>query len=188
MHTILTPRLALRPLREDDLVALAAAVNNNRVARNLLRVPWPYDLNDAHAFHLYTMNLPTRSAVFAIALASESATVIGIVGYEPNGIHWELGYWLAEEHWRRGYMREAAEPVVDHAFTASTHECLKSRCFIDNEASRRLLLHLGFRPAGTGAAFAPVRKQQVVTQDFELTAREWRLLHQAAGRSKTAAS
>jgi RimJ/RimL family protein N-acetyltransferase len=187
MYTILTQRLALRPLREDDLVALAAAVNNDRIARNLLRVPWPYDLNHARAFHLYTKNLPARSAVFAIALADDSATVIGIVGYEPSGIDWELGYWLSEEHWGKGYMGEAAQAAVGHAFTISAHERLMSCCFIDNAASRHVLLRLGFRPAGTGSVLAPVRQQQVVTQKFELSAKEWRHLREQSGRSKTAA-
>jgi RimJ/RimL family protein N-acetyltransferase len=64
---------------------------------------------------------------------------------------------------------------------------LQSRCFLGNEASRRLLIAVGFRPAGVGNACAPVRRIMVVTQNFELTAREWGLLRPNLPRSKTIA-
>ena len=64
MTTLNTERLLLRPLCENDLVALAAAVNNPRIVRNLLRLPWPYRLDDARSFLAYTQNLPPASAIF----------------------------------------------------------------------------------------------------------------------------
>ena len=185
MNTLATQRLTLRPLRDDDVFALAAAVNNNRIARNLLRVPWPYVLDDAHAFLVHTQTLPPRSAVFAIVLRDHDEPLLGTTGYETDGLNSELGYWLAENHWGRGYMREAANAVVEHAFKVSGLERLQSRCFLGNEASRRLLTALGFRPAGIGSAYAPVRGKLVTTQNFELSAKEWDLLRTSARRSKT---
>jgi RimJ/RimL family protein N-acetyltransferase len=186
MNTIMTLRLTLRPLREDDLIYLTAAINNPRVSRNLARIPWPYDLDDARAFHVHTMNLPPRSASYALVLKKDGP-VIGMTGYETDGQESELGYWLAENHWGKGYMKEAAQAVVDHAFAVTRLDRLQSRCFLGNEASRRLLIAVGFRPAGVGNACAPVRRNMVVTQNFELTAREWGLLRPNLPRSKTIA-
>lgn len=187
MNTIVTQRLTLRPLRENDLLALTAAINNPRVSGNLARVPWPYDLDDARAFHAHTLNLPPRSASFALVMKKQDGPVIGMTGYETEGQKTELGYWLAEDHWGKSVMKEAVRAVVDHAFALSHLDRLQSRCFLDNEASRRLLIALGFRPAGIGNAYAPVRRNMVVTQNFELTAREWGLLRPNLPRSKTIA-
>lgn len=39
-------------------------------------------------------------------------TLLGGIGVE----HGELGYWLAEPHWSKGYETEAARAIADHAF------------------------------------------------------------------------
>ena len=45
-----TPRLLLRPGFPEDAQALAAAMSDKAIARNLAVVPWPYTLRDAEAF------------------------------------------------------------------------------------------------------------------------------------------
>src|SRR5947209_2171278 len=45
-----TPRLLLRPGFPEDAPALAAAIADKAIARNLLSVPWPYRMRDAEAF------------------------------------------------------------------------------------------------------------------------------------------
>ena len=45
-----TPRLLLRPGFPEDAPALAAAMSDAAIARNLAVVPWPYTLRDAEAF------------------------------------------------------------------------------------------------------------------------------------------
>ncbi len=45
-----TPRLLLRPGFPEDAPALARAMSDRAIARNLAVVPWPYTLRDAEAF------------------------------------------------------------------------------------------------------------------------------------------
>ena len=45
-----TPRLLLRPGFPEDAPALAAAIADEAIARNLANVPWPYRMRDAEAF------------------------------------------------------------------------------------------------------------------------------------------
>lgn len=169
-----TARLSLRPVRDTDLAILASAINNPRISRNLTRVPWPYDLNDAVAFYEATRTLPARSAIFAIAPRTKPDRLIGVIGYEgaPDP---EFGYWLDEAFWGQGIMREAAQAVVAQAFTVGGIERIQSRCIVGNEPSRRILIGLGFRPVGISSVYSSARKGVVVSQTFELTAREWRL-------------
>jgi RimJ/RimL family protein N-acetyltransferase len=186
MTTLTTTRLTLRSLRPEDFASLTAAVNNPRVARNLLRVPWPYHLDHARMFYDHTRALPWGSASFAIIAYAQPAMIIGMAGYQSDGCSAELGYWLAEPFWGRGYMREAVGAVIAHAFRETRRlDRLCSRCAIDNEASRRLLVGFGFRSTGTSRIFFSVRRSDVLTQTFELTAKEWSLLPNSPGRAKT---
>ncbi|MGH6875079.1 MAG: GNAT family N-acetyltransferase [Aestuariivirgaceae bacterium] len=188
MTTLTTPRLVLRSLRRDDLGSLTAAVNDLRVARNLLRVPWPYDLDDARSYYDHTQALPKGSAAFAILSRAEPAMIVGMAGYESHDGLAELGYWLAAPFWGRGYMREATGAVLAHAFGTTRLDRLCSRCAIDNEASRRILIGLDFRPTGTDRVFSPVRRSAILTQTFELTVKEWSLLPNPSRHAKRQAS
>ena len=45
-----TPRLLLRPGFPEDAPALAAAIADEAIVRNLAIAPWPYRMRDAEAF------------------------------------------------------------------------------------------------------------------------------------------
>jgi RimJ/RimL family protein N-acetyltransferase len=171
VNTISTKRLTLRPLRENDLVNLAAAVNNLRIARNVASIPWPYDLDDARAFLDSVAKVAAGSASFAVLETSGNGSVIGVMGYQEA----ELGYWLAEPSWGKGFATEGAQAVVEHAFTMSRLDRLQARCILGNEPSRRILVGLGLRPTHIGSTYSLARRCHVVTQHFEVTVAEWRL-------------
>src|SRR5829696_5641570 len=171
MTTIATPRLTLRSLRHDDLASLASAVNNPRVARNLLRVPWPYRLDDARIFYEHTQALPPGSASFAIITHAAPAIIAGMVGYEFDGCRTEFGYWLAEPLWARGYMREAAGAVLAYGFAQMRLDRLFHVAPSITKPPTGFWSGFG-RPAPT-ASSPPVRRSDILTQTFELTAREW---------------
>ena len=65
------------------------------------------------------------------------------VSYE-NGDSVELGYWLAEAEWGRGYGGEAARAITAHAFVVSGHGALVAGYAQGNDASRRILEGLAF--------------------------------------------
>ena len=45
-----TERLLLRPGWAEDALALASAIADEQVVRNLATAPWPYGIEDAEAF------------------------------------------------------------------------------------------------------------------------------------------
>jgi RimJ/RimL family protein N-acetyltransferase len=147
-NTLQTARLTLRPPQPEDAKAIAALLNDIRIAQNTTRIPYPYALSDARAW-LRAVNGKKGEATYLVTLAD--ATVIGACGVEPrDGRGPELGYWLGTRYWGEGYATEAARAVIDHAFSELGCEELQSGARISNPASRRVLEKCGFQWCGVG--------------------------------------
>ena len=166
MTTLVTDRLTLRPPRAADAEAIVHGLGNFSVARWTGRVPHPYRLADAEAFLAHCRNLAAEALVLAV---TRDDVLIGIIGIE----HGELGYWLAEAAWGKGYGTEAAGAVVDHAFTSLGHRELVASYHLGNTASRRILLGLGFVETGEGSAFSKARQTEVPHMKLTLTRAAW---------------
>ncbi len=174
-QNIKTERLLLRPLRESDLVALAATLNNYRIVRNTARIPWPYKLDDAREYlDRASLRIPGTLRL-AIAEKSRPDIVVGGIGYEAEeaGHSAELGYWLAEPVWARGFGYEAAKAVTAHGFEAAGHERLMAGYRHGNEASRRILDRLGFRVVGHEMMYSRGIGRDTPVARLELTRHEW---------------
>lgn len=138
-----TERLLLRPGWIEDAPALARAIGDARIVRNLSRVPWPYGLADAEQFLALPPN-PLRPS-FLICLR-DRAEPIGGIGISEDAP--QLGYWLSPDHWGRGYATEAGRAVVALADASLRLPQLSAAHAIDNPASGRILRKLGFLPTG----------------------------------------
>ncbi len=146
-----TERLLLRPGWVDDAPALARAVAHEEIVRNLALLPWPYVEDDARVFleHVHGKGGPE----FLIFARTDSApALVGGIGFHadpdfPAGAP-ELGYWIAPEHWGKGFATEAAKAAVDIARHTLKIPALKSAYYVDNPASGRVLAKVGFRPTG----------------------------------------
>jgi [ribosomal protein S5]-alanine N-acetyltransferase len=169
-----TRRLILRRLRDSDLITLAALLNNRRITVNTGSVPWPYTLNDVYAFQRFSID-ERRSLRAMITIKDGDGEVIGGVGYNaaPAKPGAEIGYWLAENAWAKGYGFEAAEAVTGHAFAVAGHNYLVAGYRKGNEASRRILDRLGFRVSGHALSYSRGAGCVVPVTRLELTAREW---------------
>jgi len=161
-----TERLFLRPGWVEDAPALSRAIGDESVAHNLSRVPWPYALGDAERF--LTSPQPPKRPSFLIFLR-DCARLIGGVGLSGEGIEPELGYWIAREHWGRGYATEAGQAVVAIADESLRLPALKAAHAIDNPASGRVLDKLGFQPQGLERRHSLARRGDM---EVKLFARE----------------
>lgn len=171
---ITTERLILRPVAASDAEAIAALVDNYKIAVMLARLPYPYKIEDARQFIAWVKEQPADETVFAVCLDNEARSLIGICSYERRGEpHPELGYWLGEPYWGKGYMSEAVTAVVDHAFDAAGHERLISGCRLQNLASRRVLEKAGFEHSGQYEIDSLVLKAKVPGHRFVLTRERW---------------
>ena len=142
-----TPRLLLRPGFPEDAPALAAAISDEAIVRNLATVPWPYRMRDAEAF-LASPRDPILPSLLIFERTEASPLLVGAcgLGRRPSGAV-EMGYWIARGFWGRGLATEACVALVEMA-RALGLASLEGSHFIDNPASARVLEKLGFEALG----------------------------------------
>ena len=67
-----------------------------------------------------------------------------------------IGYWIAQEFARQGYMREAVTAVVHHAFTQLDLSRIQAGCLQENKASRGVLEKTGFKYEGVAQSYLQI--------------------------------
>ena len=145
-----TERLLLRPGWAEDAPALARAIADEAVVRNLATAPWPYGLADAEAF-LASPNDPALPRFLITERTDDAPRLIGACGLgRRSSGNVELGYWIARAHWGRGFATEAGRVLVEIARTLKLPR-LEASHFVNNPASGRVLDKLGFIATGLSA-------------------------------------
>jgi RimJ/RimL family protein N-acetyltransferase len=141
-NTIRTPRLLLRPLRQNDAEALHLAFADAEVMRYWSTTP--------HKTLRETENWVAQSLTGAgpdFAVERDGA-VIGRVALWRGS---ELGFLFARASWGQGLGREAVGAVCSYGFGALGREVVTADVDPRNERSLRMLSGLGFRRTGAGA-------------------------------------
>jgi RimJ/RimL family protein N-acetyltransferase len=146
-----TERLLLRPGWAEDAPALARAIADEQVVRNLATAPWPFALEDAEAF-LAAPRDPAMPCFLITERTDGEPRIVGAcgLGRRPSGAV-EMGYWIGRQHWGKGFATEAGSALIEIARALKLPR-LEASHFIDNPASGRVLEKLGFIPTGMSAA------------------------------------
>ena len=143
---IRSERLFLRPGWPEDRAEIYAAMADEAVQRNVARAPWP--CTPQAVPELAELRQDRRLPRLIVTLPTgEGSKVIGYVGLHPHGGETELGYWIARDHWNRGYATEATRAVLMLARSLG-HSRIVAGHFADNPASGRVLRKAGFCPTG----------------------------------------
>ena len=152
-----TPRLLLRPGWIEDAAALAEAISEPAVLRNLTRAPVPYGVEDARAF-LSLPQDPHMPRLLAFSRTRGAPRLVGGCGMQltEEGTP-ELGYWIARPYWGLGFATEAANAVLSMARAAGVRG-IRAAHFADNPASGNVLRKIGFRYTGrVERGYSPAR-------------------------------
>ncbi|EQB30595.1 GNAT family N-acetyltransferase [Sphingobium ummariense] len=162
-----TPRLLLRPGWMEDAPALAAAIGDEAVLRNLSRAPAPYSLADAEAF-LALPQEPRLPRLLAFTRTQGAPRLVGGCGlHRDEEGRAELGYWIARPYWGLGFATEAARAVLSMGRASGVTD-IRAGHFADNPASGNVLRKLGFRFTGrTERRFSLGRNAEVDCLLFE---------------------
>lgn len=142
----------LREWKAEDAESIALAADNPHIARNLRNVfPNPYPLEAAVWYIQDCMTNRDRKQInYAIEVDGQAAGSISITVkddvYEKSA---ELGYWLAQEHWRKGIMSRAVRMICKEAFETFDIVRIFAEPFADNAGSRGVLEKAGFTYEGT---------------------------------------
>ena len=135
----------LRKWEKSDIKSMVKYANNINVSKYLTdEFPYPYVEKDAEDYlKLIENDNPTK--VFAIEVNGEAVGSIGI--FPQSSIHKknaEIGYWLAEEFWRKGIMSEAIRQIADYGFKTFDVTRIFARPFDINIGSQKALIKAGF--------------------------------------------
>ena len=139
----------IRDWAKEDARSIAKHANNRNVAMWLRDgFPCPYTVSDAEAFLALVSQQNVRTA-FALATADEAVGGIGLeFGKDVHRFTAELGYWLGEPFWGRGFMTEAVRQFTAWAFGQFEVYRIHATVFGGNTASRRVLEKAGFQQEG----------------------------------------
>ena len=167
---LVTERLVMRAPRAADIPQLVLLADNRHVAAMLARMPHPYGESEARAF-LAMSQARQAGIVHSLTLAG-TGTLVGCAGLTGTDRGLELGYWIGEPYWRRGYATEAAHALVDLAFRSTSIQVLQASTRVINPASRRVIHKCGFQYAGQGMLNSIVAGQ-VPVERYRLDRRTW---------------
>ena len=150
--TITTDRLILRPFLISDAENVANLCNNYNLYKNTLHLPYPYTINSALSWietHEKNFN-EDKLYEFAIT-CKESGKLFGAISLSNNKNYnnGEIGYWLGEEFWGKGYATEAAKGILEFAFNIKNYHKVYGRFFSRNPASGKVMTKIGMTYEGT---------------------------------------
>ena len=149
MKTIATARLRLRPLHPADGPSLLALFNNWNVIRWLAPVPWPYTPQMHAEFLAHAASrADSLSPIHAILLDGKPIGQIECGGQpciSAPADREDVGFWLGEPYWGRGYLTEALAALVAHVFAERRDVAvIRSGWFEGNAGSARVHEKAGF--------------------------------------------
>lgn len=171
---LLSQRLVLRAPHTEDIDALAHLANNAAIATMVSRMPHPYTAADAADFVRRTNLGEIGKCVYAITKA-ENGEFLGCCALEPHQHDeaLELGYWLGQPYWNKGYGTEAAHALIDMAFRTREIDHIDARCRVTNIASRRVIQKCGFQFQGSGMVGNLAMGGMVPVEWYRLDRKTW---------------
>ncbi len=151
MKTLETKRLILRPFAEADAKEVSALCNSYRVYISTLSLPYPYLEEHALSWIRLHKEWHEKELRYEFALVvKETQQLIGAIGLSQNKQHQngELGYWLGEAYWNKGYGTEAAQAILSFAFQEKQYHKIFALHFASNPASGRIMEKIGMTKEG----------------------------------------
>jgi ribosomal-protein-alanine N-acetyltransferase len=151
LPTITTERLLLRWMTEDDTDALYDIFSDPHVMRYWSTPPLPHREAAAQLQReIAAGNENVAMLKWGVALRDSNhiigTTTLFNLSFE-NG-RAELGYALGRAHWSKGFMHEALQALLSHAFDDMQLRRLEADVDPRNAASIRTLERLGFQREG----------------------------------------
>lgn len=149
--TLETDRLVLRPIEMGDAANISKLAGIPSIARMTGSIPSPFPVLSAE-IRCQIFRLHQKSAKeFAYAISIGGGELMGIVSLfrRSETEDYELGYWIGEPYWGRGYMTEACAAILKEYADCFPGKPVTAGVFEDNKASISVLQKLGFVETGT---------------------------------------
>ena len=153
-----------------DVVAYA----NDKEWSKFLPVPFPYTVRDAEQV-LARSKLTDRGHHPSWAITLKSRAIGGIdIRFDSDYRLAEIAYSIGRPHWNRGYATEAAQTIIDAAFTnVSELDRIRSHADVRNKGSLRVMQKVGMRLDGCLRSNRVMKDEAVDDEYYSILRREW---------------
>ena len=150
MVIIKSKHFILRPFRKGDEKSLIEGINNKKIFRNTLGIPYPYTLKDAKKWIRKNLKEHKKEKPTEMHFVIDiNGDVIGGIGFSEIESHQaEIGYWLAQKYWGKGIMTLAIKKVTNFGFEKLKLKRIYACVFPFNKASMRVLEKNGYKLEG----------------------------------------
>ncbi len=142
-----TARLILSPWQADDVPAFHALASDPEVVRYISDgVPWPRERAQEFVARQIGHFRERQFCLWKLTL-KETGEFAGFCGIQPWGDtgEVEIGWWLAQAHWRKGLAIEAAREALRDAFERVGLRRIVSLAVPENERSIHIMRKLGMQ-------------------------------------------
>jgi len=146
-----TARLQLIEVTPEHAPALFHILSNEDVTRFYGMDPLREQEHALHIIESFKQTFDSRQGIRWGIVLRDSGTFIGTIGLNHLSLYSkkaEIGFELDPAHWRRGYVAEAIEAVLEYAFETLELYRMGAVTFLENTASIQLLTRIGFEEEG----------------------------------------
>jgi len=146
-----TGSLTLRSFDPNDVSAVQILAGNYNVSKSTLNIPYPYEDGMAEKWigsHQETWNTKT-GIVYAVTITKTDTLVGAISLHDIDGVLGELGYWIGEPHWGKGYCTEAARALIQFSFEKLNLSIIHAEHLATNPASGKVMEKIGMKHIGS---------------------------------------
>ncbi|XVJ51332.1 MAG: GNAT family N-acetyltransferase [Vampirovibrio sp.] len=143
---LLTDRLYLRLLEAGDANALYTLLQNTTILEAVAFLPNPYTFEDAMAWiQRAQTGFDTNQELLVGIFTQKEGVFIGNAGLhlQQDNDSAEIGYWLDEAHWEKGYATEVTQALIQYAFSELKLAMVFATTAEGNKASQRILEKCG---------------------------------------------
>jgi RimJ/RimL family protein N-acetyltransferase len=148
---IKTERLFLTELKAEDIPNIVKYASNKNISNFTQNIPFPYGEKDA----IFWINIANQGFengnqyTFAIR-PKDNGNFIGGIGIkiEQNNNRAEIGYWIGESFWGKGYATEATKAIIKFGFENLNLNKFTSSHLANNPASGKVLKNSGMKKEG----------------------------------------
>ncbi|KAI1781377.1 acyl-CoA N-acyltransferase [Hypoxylon cercidicola] len=148
---VITDKCLIRPYVMSDAEQLAEAANHPEITEYMRNsFPHPYTIQNSKYWIDFSMN---AKPMVNFLICTLDGTLAGGIGLTPRGDieyrTWELGYWVAMDHWGKGIAKSAVKAFTLWAFKEFPDLLrLEAGVFSGNTASMKVLDRVGWTKEG----------------------------------------
>ena len=171
-----TERLAVRPMRKSDAHAIFEIKKDEQVTTRYAHEPYrsPEEARKWIRDRLSAQG--AKDSAFWVIVPKGEALAVGAVcfwHFDHISRRAEIGYELGRPSWGKGYMSEALPPIISFGFERLRLSRIEACPFAGNEASRGVLVKLGFKYEGTLRQHDIFRERRLDLTYYGLLREEW---------------